>query len=137
MFSLEKTVMAPCLNGTGAAEFVARSSAAYDDQLVVLPVGIGQTKACDPLGMEVVDEVADLFAQESQQSVLSEILGLTRGEVVWMQEGNVSPAISPTPSQTVSHLFTAVHMEPSSTRERRGATDSGTGRLYSHIVVTY
>ncbi len=47
------------------------------DQLVVLPVGIGQTKACNPLGMEVVDEVADLFAQESQQSVLSEILGLT------------------------------------------------------------
>jgi hypothetical protein len=38
------------------------------------------------------------FTQECQQSVLSEILGLTPGEVVWMQEGKVSPAISPTPS---------------------------------------
>jgi hypothetical protein len=54
------------------------------DQLVVLPVGIGQTKACDPLGMEVLDEVSALFALESQQSGLSEILWLTRGEVVWV-----------------------------------------------------
>ncbi len=55
--------------------------------------------------MEVVDEVADLFTQESQQSVLSEILGLMRGEVVWMQEGSVSQVMFPTPSQKVSHLF--------------------------------
>jgi hypothetical protein len=58
------------------------------DQLVVLSVGIGQTKVCYLLGMEVMDDVADLFTQESQQDVLSEILGLTRGEVVWMQEGS-------------------------------------------------
>ncbi len=87
------------------------------DQLVVLPVGIGQTRACDPLGMEVVNEVAGLFPQESQHSVLSEILGLTRGEVVWMQEGNVSPAIIPTPRQTVSHLFRLFHPAPETAQE--------------------
>ena len=32
--------------------------------LVMLPVCIQQAEACDPMGMEVVDEVADLFAQE-------------------------------------------------------------------------
>jgi hypothetical protein len=55
--------------------------------------------------MEVVDEVADLFAQESQQPVLSKILGLARCEVVWMQESNVNPEIRPTLRQTVSHIF--------------------------------
>ncbi len=35
------------------------------DQLVVLPVGNGQTKTCDPLGMEVVDEVADLLPKSA------------------------------------------------------------------------
>jgi hypothetical protein len=30
----------------------------------MLPVCIRQAEACDPMGMEVVDEVADLFAQE-------------------------------------------------------------------------
>ena len=33
-------------------------------QLVMLPVCVRQAEACDPMGMEVVDEVADLFAQE-------------------------------------------------------------------------
>ncbi len=33
-------------------------------QLVMLPVCILQAEACDPIGMKVVDEVADLFAQE-------------------------------------------------------------------------
>ena len=33
-------------------------------QQVMLPVCIRQAEACDPMGMEVVDEVADLFAQE-------------------------------------------------------------------------
>ncbi len=75
MSSLENNVMAPCLNGTGAAEFVARSSAAYHGPAVRVARRIGQAEAWDPLWMEVVDEVADLFAQEGQQSVLSEIIG--------------------------------------------------------------
>jgi hypothetical protein len=35
------------------------------NQLVVLPVGIGQTKACDPLGMEVVDGVKDFLPKKA------------------------------------------------------------------------
>jgi hypothetical protein len=54
--------------------------------------------------MEVVDEVADLFAQESQQSVLSEILGLTLGKIFWMQQGYVYRVILPTPSQMMRHF---------------------------------
>ena len=50
----------------------------------MLPVCIRKAEACDPMGIEVVDEVADLFAQESQQFVLSEILWLTRGKFAWM-----------------------------------------------------
>jgi hypothetical protein len=59
--------------------------------------------------MEVVDGVAGLFAQESQQSVIvmSEILGLTRGKVVWMQQGYVSPVMLPTPTQMM-RLLTGV-----------------------------
>ncbi len=60
------------------------------NQLVVFPVGIRQTKVCNPFGMEVVDEVADLFVQESQQSV---ILRLTRGKFVRKQQGlHLSPS---------------------------------------------
>jgi hypothetical protein len=32
--------------------------------LVRLPLGLLVSGLCDPMGMEVVDEVADLFAQE-------------------------------------------------------------------------
>jgi hypothetical protein len=39
-------------------------------QLIVLSVGNWKTKACNPMGMEVVNEVANLFAQESQQLML-------------------------------------------------------------------
>ncbi len=98
------------------------------DQLVVLPVGIGQTTACDPLGMEVVDEVADLFTQESQPSVLSEILGLTRGEVVWMPEGSVSQVFFSPPAKIV-HLpeFTEVGVrfcKPGKSQHRSAKRDT-------------
>jgi hypothetical protein len=89
-------------------------------QLVVLPVGIGQSPADQGVRSTwdgVVDEVADLFAQESQQSVLSEILRLTKGKVVWMQEGNLSRVIIPTPSQMVSHLFRLFRPVPETTQE--------------------
>ena len=43
----------------------------------MLPVGICQIKACNPIGMEVVNEVVDLFAQEAQYFVLIEKNRLT------------------------------------------------------------
>ena len=54
-------------------------------------------KACNPIGMEVVNEVANLFAQESQQFVLIKVCWLTRSELSWMNKGYVSASVVFTP----------------------------------------
>jgi hypothetical protein len=66
-------------------------------QLIVLSVGNWKTKACNPIGMEVVNEVANLFAQESQQFVLIKVCWLTRSELSWMNKGYVSASVVFTP----------------------------------------
>ena len=60
--------------------------------------GRWQTEACNPIRVEVVDEVADLFAQESQHTVLRKIFGLTRCNFIRMQKDRISFCVmSPAP----------------------------------------
>ena len=81
------------------------------------------------MGMEVVDEVADLFAQERQQSVLSEILGLTRGKYAWMQQGYVSvvQVMLPAPRQMMRHFFWLLCPAPDAAPESVGDVACGLG----------
>jgi hypothetical protein len=44
-----------------------------------------------------VNEVANLFAQESQQFVLIKVCWLTRSELSWMNKGYVSASVVFTP----------------------------------------
>ena len=77
------------------------------------------------MGMEVVDEVADLFVQELQQSLLSEILGLTRGKFAWMQQGYVSVVMLPAPRQMMRHFFWLLCPAPDAAPESVGDVACG------------
>ena len=70
--------------------------------------------------MEVVNEVANLFAQKTQHFVLRHKPGLTRGKQIRVQERDISLLIISTPSQTVRHVLWRFRPAPGTAPETIG-----------------